>query len=108
MADKTLEGMEVEIEEMEEGQTVPGDEETTMTTETPAARGTIWDNNMVEKFVCDEDSEKKWRCLWCKNESIKWNGRKTTSWKSTILFTRRDCWRSMVEWCGMIQTTMKC
>jgi hypothetical protein len=82
MADETpetLEGMEVEIEENEEAVNAPGDEETTMTTETPPTRGTIWDDDKVEKFVCEKNSEKKWRCLWCNKASFKWNATKATA-----------------------------
>jgi protein tyrosine/serine phosphatase len=73
--------MLVEIEEMEEEQeqTAPGDEEITMTIETPTTRGTIWDDDMVKQIVCNNNIVKKWRCLWCKKESIKWNATKATA-----------------------------
>ena len=68
--------MEIVKDVMEEEQepTAPDDDEqeATMTTEI----GTIWEDDMIDKYICGSDGRKKWRCLWCSYESFKWNATK--------------------------------
>lgn len=33
----------------------------------------IWDDDKIEKFYCDKDNNKKWKCLWCGKVAVKWN-----------------------------------
>ncbi len=47
--------------------------------ETPENGRTIWEDDKIQKFVCTEDSVKKWKCLWCNKVSFKWNATKATA-----------------------------
>ena len=55
----------------------PADDES----EAPSSFGTksIWDDAMVEKFICEDEQSKKWRCKWCNQSFQGWNATKVVA-----------------------------